>query len=250
METITIKTIGPWMPRGEKILITGNCPLLGEWTPEKALPMTLSQGILWTITLDKKRLPAGFEFKFIRQNNDGSYTWEQCFNRTNPYAVTETTFPDQHPRYAGTAIPVFSLRSRNSAGIGDFGDIKLMVDWAAATGQALLQLLPVIGRQFIRRRQREENILPTICAGTQVRLTERSADCVLFIEESDGVGFDSKTVHTQSIKRQRESRSVFFCRVRRGHKNICKVRRAIPGYVEIDGGIVQNRLVYMEVLVV
>ena len=143
METITIKTIGPWMPRGEKILITGNCPLLGEWTPEKALPMTLSQGILWTITLDKKRLPAGFEFKFIRQNNDGSYTWEQCFNRTNPYAVTETTFPDQHPRYAGTAIPVFSLRSRNSAGIGDFGDIKLMVDWAAATGQALLQLLPV-----------------------------------------------------------------------------------------------------------
>ena len=102
----------------------------------------------------------------------------------------------------------------------------------------------------ILRVEREENILPTICAGTQVRLTERSADGVLIIEESDSVGFDSESVYTQSIKRQRESRSVFFCRVRRGNKDVCKVRRAIPGYVEIDGSIVQNRLVYMEVLVV
>lgn len=44
---------------------------------------------------------------------------------------------------AGTAVPVFSLRSRNSFGIGEFHDLKLLVDWAARTGQKVLQLLPV-----------------------------------------------------------------------------------------------------------
>lgn len=47
------------------------------------------------------------------------------------------------PRCAGTAIPVFSLRSRESFGIGEFNDLKLMVDWAVATGQKVIQILPV-----------------------------------------------------------------------------------------------------------
>lgn len=31
---------------------------------------------------------------------------------------------------AGVAIPIFSLRSNNSLGAGEFTDIKLLVDWA------------------------------------------------------------------------------------------------------------------------
>ena len=143
METITIKTIGPWLLHGEQVLLAGSCPALGGWDPAKALPMTNTQGILWHIDLDKAKLPDNFEYKFILRKADGTIVWETCFNRTNPGAVTETTFPDQHPRFAGTAIPVFSLRSQHSAGIGDFADIKLMADWAAVTGQAVLQLLPV-----------------------------------------------------------------------------------------------------------
>ena len=143
METLTIKTIGPWMPHGQQVYIVGSCPALGDWNPKKALPMTATQGIIWHIDLDPAKLPEYFEYKFLRKELDGSFTWETCFNRTNPYEVTETCFPGQHPRYAGTAIPVFSLRSKQSAGIGDFADVKLMVDWAAATGQAVLQLLPV-----------------------------------------------------------------------------------------------------------
>ena len=112
METITIKTIGPWLLHGEQLLLTGSCPALGQWDPAKALPMTATQGILWHIDLDKESLPEHFEYKFICRKKDGSIVWETCFNRTDPYAVSETTFPDQHPRYAGTAIPVFSLRSR------------------------------------------------------------------------------------------------------------------------------------------
>ena len=46
-------------------------------------------------------------------------------------------------RGAGVAIPVFSLRSKKSFGIGEFADIPLMVDWAEQTGMCIIQLLPV-----------------------------------------------------------------------------------------------------------
>ncbi len=52
---------------------------------------------------------------------------------------------NNRPRWkgAGTAIPVFSLRSGKDFGIGEFADLKLLVDWAAATGQSVIQTLPV-----------------------------------------------------------------------------------------------------------
>ena len=46
-------------------------------------------------------------------------------------------------RGAGTAIPVFSLRSEEDFGIGEFRDLHKLIDWAAATGQCIIQLLPV-----------------------------------------------------------------------------------------------------------
>ena len=51
--------------------------------------------------------------------------------------------PGRKWKAAGTAIPVFSLRSETSFGVGDFHDLKLMADWAALTGQKIIQLLPV-----------------------------------------------------------------------------------------------------------
>ena len=105
METLTIKTIGPWMLHGEQILLTGSCPALGAWNPDKALPMTVTQGILWSIELDKALLPSHFEYKFLCRKADGSIVWETCFNRTNPYAVTER-------RPSPTSIP--AMRERPS----------------------------------------------------------------------------------------------------------------------------------------
>jgi 4-alpha-glucanotransferase len=46
-------------------------------------------------------------------------------------------------RAAGVAVPVFSLRSEHSYGVGDFGDLRLLVDWAVATGMKVIQVLPV-----------------------------------------------------------------------------------------------------------
>ena len=46
-------------------------------------------------------------------------------------------------RAAGVAIPVFSLRSEHSYGVGDFGDLRRFVDWAVLTGMKVIQLLPI-----------------------------------------------------------------------------------------------------------
>ena len=46
-------------------------------------------------------------------------------------------------RGAGTAVPVFSLRGRHDFGIGEFRDLRPLVDWAAASGQCIIQLLPI-----------------------------------------------------------------------------------------------------------
>lgn len=44
---------------------------------------------------------------------------------------------------AGVAVPVFSLRSARDFGVGEFRDLRELVDWAAQTGQSVIQLLPI-----------------------------------------------------------------------------------------------------------
>ncbi|MBK5270131.1 MAG: 4-alpha-glucanotransferase, partial [Bacteroidia bacterium] len=51
--------------------------------------------------------------------------------------------PNNTWKGAGVAIPVFSLRSKNSFGVGEFSDIKLLADWAKDAGIKLIQILPV-----------------------------------------------------------------------------------------------------------
>jgi len=52
-------------------------------------------------------------------------------------------FPTEPWRGAGVAVPVFSLRSEDSFGVGEFNDIKHLVDWAVKAGQNVIQLLPI-----------------------------------------------------------------------------------------------------------
>jgi 4-alpha-glucanotransferase len=46
-------------------------------------------------------------------------------------------------RHAGLLVPLFSMPSRASWGIGEIGDIPWLASWLAGAGQDLLQLLPI-----------------------------------------------------------------------------------------------------------
>jgi len=44
---------------------------------------------------------------------------------------------------AGVLIPLFTVHSKSSFGIGDLGDLKLIIDWAKSTANSIIQLLPM-----------------------------------------------------------------------------------------------------------
>lgn len=46
-------------------------------------------------------------------------------------------------RKLGVAVPLFSLRSARSAGIGDVADLERLADWCGAIGASVIQLLPL-----------------------------------------------------------------------------------------------------------
>ncbi|MFZ2249306.1 MAG: 4-alpha-glucanotransferase, partial [Segatella copri] len=88
------------------------------------------------------------------RNAKNELLWENSMNRTVDlpemkagelvsYELDQAFFALYNRKLAGTQVPVFSLRTRKSAGIGDFGDLKTMIDFVASTGQKVLQLLPI-----------------------------------------------------------------------------------------------------------
>ncbi len=46
-------------------------------------------------------------------------------------------------RRAGVIAPLFAIHSKKSVGVGEIPDLALLADWCAATGQSLIQLLPM-----------------------------------------------------------------------------------------------------------
>ncbi|MBQ3630799.1 MAG: 4-alpha-glucanotransferase [Prevotella sp.] len=137
----------------DRLGVVGSPTYLGAWDVAKALPMTEQQPNEWAICLEADRLPADMEFKFVVLTG-GDALWEQADNRTIvvpqlkrgecvAYQLAPAFFAIPGWRGAGTVVPVFSLRSEGSFGVGDFGDLKMMVDWCAKTGQRILQILPI-----------------------------------------------------------------------------------------------------------
>lgn len=153
--SVTFSLYVTGLRKGEKLHLTGDADVLGNWNPQKALRMQQRVPNRWSVTFDVESiLRGGLYYKFIAIDEEGNVRWEEGDNRhillpdfeaaTNYfYQLDELHFDAPQLRIAGTVIPLFSLRSQHGWGIGDFGDIKLMADWLAATGQNVLQLLPV-----------------------------------------------------------------------------------------------------------
>ena len=157
IQTIVLKVRAPQLRHNERLAIMGDVAALGEWTALKAKEMVEQQPNEWVIKLDVAKFDRPvFEFKFVAldEKDDVTPLWECCNNRSivmPDVKETEAVVYELEPAYfpispwkgAGTVIPVFSLRSEGSFGVGDFGDLKTFVDWVVLTGQRILQILPI-----------------------------------------------------------------------------------------------------------
>ena len=153
---LVIKAYAPRINKDYCLAICGNQKALGNWDPDKAIPMSDANFPEWQIELDASKLKFPLEYKFILYHKEEKKVdcWENNPNRylADPELKTNETLviSDRYAYFdipvwkgAGIAIPVFSLKSENSFGVGDFGDLKRMIDWAVSTQQKVIQILPI-----------------------------------------------------------------------------------------------------------
>ena len=154
---VIFRALCPAGSKRKRILgLTGNCKTLGNWGAEVPIALTEIRPNVWQAVLDASALPPSFQYKYVSLSpEDGSILeWEEGDNRASRlpslqpgevYAGTEEEvfFPSESYQIAGSAIPIFSLRSEGSFGVGDFGDLKTFIGWAADTHQRAVQVLPI-----------------------------------------------------------------------------------------------------------
>ena len=155
--TVRLVVRAPQLRGDDRLAVIGKGDGLGNWDTAKAQLMTEHHFNEWVVDLDATQFTEGkIEFKFIALNTkkQQSSVWEAGYNRTIElpqieqrevvvYNLDQAFFPLYDVRLAGMLVPVFSLRSEGSFGVGDFGDLKKMVDLVCETGQRVLQILPV-----------------------------------------------------------------------------------------------------------
>ena len=154
---ITFRALCPCLHHRKQVLgICGNREQIGAWNSNKAIAMEEVQANEWVITLSTEDLRFPLEYKFVAINTETGKVeeWEMGNNRQlyiqdlrkgEIYLTPEmeVQFASMSRKIAGTAIPVFSLRSEGSYGVGDFGDLKKLIDWAEQTHQQAVQILPI-----------------------------------------------------------------------------------------------------------
>ena len=151
---IQVPRIGPRY----QVCVLGNQKELGHW--DKTKPLLLACGNdfpEWSGSMDAAGLSLSILYKYGIYDTEKKtvVTVEDGFERridVLPENKSDYLFiqSDESFRYplgnwkgAGVAVPVFSLRSDHSAGIGDFGDLIDFIDWARQVGMKMVQLLPL-----------------------------------------------------------------------------------------------------------
>ena len=154
-QTLRLIVRAPQLRSGSRLALVGEDKTLGRWNPDDAISMVEHNYNEWVADINVKEMKKEeTEFKFIAFNEKGGVDWETGMNRQlhaptindGEVVVTELDqafFELCDEKLAGTLIPVFSLRSKGSFGVGDFGDLKMMIDWVAETNQRVLQVLPI-----------------------------------------------------------------------------------------------------------
>lgn len=161
-KTVIFRVSAPQLKKGQSMAILGSHPALGSWNPARYLLMEPLGCAEWqlSVNIDAILLPLEFKYVIVDDETHALVAWEEGDNRSleGMLPPEQTAIPDGSVlvvygeglrvkedtwRAAGVAVPVFSLRSSRSCGVGDFGDLRMLVDWAVATGMKVIQILPV-----------------------------------------------------------------------------------------------------------
>ncbi len=154
--THTFQTKTPLLSNGETLCIVGSNNSLGNWSTSKPIIMQKAAGeehYKAYVDLSKETFPIAYKYGIYNTNNNKFIRFEDGNNRvvydtikTNKQTIVNdafANFPSSNWKGAGVAIPVFSLKTKDSFGVGEFSDLKALADWSATIGLKLIQILPI-----------------------------------------------------------------------------------------------------------
>lgn len=154
--THVFRVKAPLLQQGEALCIVGDAKALGYWDTSKAVLMSNDEYPWWTVKVDlgnEKRKGVSYKygiydvedkrFKYFENGADRYCALDVKPGRRTVVSDAFVNVDNTKFHGAGVNVPVFSLRTRNSFGVGDFSDLKLLVDWAKKCGLKLIQVLPI-----------------------------------------------------------------------------------------------------------
>ena len=146
----------PLIAKGQALCLVGSSDEIGNWTTDKPLLLSRNENETYhavSLNLSKSTFPISYKYGLYDVNENQFIEFESGSNRVvydgdieDKLTVISDGFANisyKAFKGAGIAIPVFSLRTQNSFGVGEFADLKLLVDWAKKVGLKLIQLLPL-----------------------------------------------------------------------------------------------------------
>lgn len=161
-KTVLFRVSAPQLKKGQSVAVIGSHPAIGSWNTARYLLMENIGRFEWllSVNVESVLLPIEYKYVIVDDETHALVTWEEGDNRTTEGLLSAdlSMVPDgtvlvaygeslrvkeQMWRAAGVVVPVFSLRSQHSYGVGDFGDLRRLVDWCVETGMKAIQLLPV-----------------------------------------------------------------------------------------------------------
>lgn len=144
----------PVLDPRQMVCIIGDCAAFGNWSTQKPRLLQKS-GDEWLLAVDLSKCSSEIHYKYgFYDPEDGAFCgFEEGSDRT-VQLLNDKKIIVQHDdgfvrmnidgwKGAGVGLPVFSIRTKRSFGVGDFEDLKLFIDWAAKVGLKLIQVLPL-----------------------------------------------------------------------------------------------------------
>ncbi len=155
--TVELSIDAPAIQRNAHLCVLGSTKSLGNWSEEKAIKLDDREFPVWKTRIRFSKKEEHIEYKYCIADRESGriIEWEAGPNRLfkiDGKLEKDTWYVqnDQNFRHhinpwkgAGIAIPVFSLRSNKSFGVGEFSDMKPLIDWALECGIKLIQILPI-----------------------------------------------------------------------------------------------------------
>jgi len=164
-QTILLTLNCPFVDNDQEVILSGESDVFGNWDTDKALVLQSLAYAKYGLVLNSQNIKTALQYKFaIRDKHTKNIVhWDEGQNRmlypvergqkTGFVQLFELNYQRAWMNWktAGVAIPIFSLRSNNSFGIGEFSDLRKMIDWAKKTGMKVIQTLPINDTTITRK---------------------------------------------------------------------------------------------------